>query len=340
MGRGMLIVALFSVAWFGGVALAQEWSESPLGKTRLGEVWMGAPISHDDLPGRVVLLKFWGYRCPACIGLIPTINKLQARYSKAGLIVIGAHAQGPARKKAIQVASKHGVRYTICSSARVPGKMTFKYLPYAFVFDHLGNIVYEGGATQRKMTSAIRRALKKSPPVRVAALLADMHYRRMARAVALVKAGYLGRAVALCEKNKDKVGATGLEAQTLLAAVNRHLKKLQDTAKDRAGSPSAARSALLKIKARFAGTEFATAAESELAELAKDEGFKTELAAEAGYKLIRAAISKATSARYRRHKAALIRRIKARLAAMEKAYPDSPFVQKAQAALKDLSANK
>ncbi|KKL71368.1 hypothetical protein LCGC14_2095620, partial [marine sediment metagenome] len=91
------------------------WSASRLGKTRLGKVWMGPDVVSEDLRGQVVLMEFWGYRCGPCIASMPHLVKLNTKYRRRGLVVIGAHAQGPAKAAAVAIASARKVNYTILS---------------------------------------------------------------------------------------------------------------------------------------------------------------------------------------------------------------------------------
>ncbi len=51
-----------------------------------------APLTLEALRGRVVLLDFWSYRCPYCRNALPELSRLDARYHKRGLTVIGIHS--------------------------------------------------------------------------------------------------------------------------------------------------------------------------------------------------------------------------------------------------------
>jgi thiol-disulfide isomerase/thioredoxin len=49
----------------------------------------GKPIKLSDLQGKVVLLDFWGVWCPPCVGSLPHLIELNAKYKSRGLEVIG-----------------------------------------------------------------------------------------------------------------------------------------------------------------------------------------------------------------------------------------------------------
>lgn len=58
-----------------------------------GAEWINAsaPISMDDLRGKIVMLDFWTYGCINCIHIIPDLKRLEAEYPEE-LIVIGVHS--------------------------------------------------------------------------------------------------------------------------------------------------------------------------------------------------------------------------------------------------------
>lgn len=52
---------------------------------------VSAPLSLEDLRGKIVLLDFWTYGCINCIHMIPTLERLEEKYSDE-LVVIGVHS--------------------------------------------------------------------------------------------------------------------------------------------------------------------------------------------------------------------------------------------------------
>ncbi|HET7921817.1 MAG TPA: thioredoxin-like domain-containing protein [Gammaproteobacteria bacterium] len=51
----------------------------------------GKPVKLSELRGKVVLLDFWTYGCINCFHIIPDLEKLQAKYGNA-LVIIGVHS--------------------------------------------------------------------------------------------------------------------------------------------------------------------------------------------------------------------------------------------------------
>jgi len=51
-----------------------------------------APITPDDLAGRVAVVEFWTFDCINCRRSVPAVRRLEATYAKAGdVILIGIH---------------------------------------------------------------------------------------------------------------------------------------------------------------------------------------------------------------------------------------------------------
>ncbi len=80
--------------------------------------WINSePLTLESLRGRVVLLDFWSYRCPYCRNALPELSRLDKRFGKRGLTVIGIHSPMMESDKVLanvrtQV-SALGVRYPV-----------------------------------------------------------------------------------------------------------------------------------------------------------------------------------------------------------------------------------
>ena len=58
----------------------------------LGPWFNTAPLTREQLKGKVVLIDFWTYSCINCLRAIPHVRAWDEKYRKDGLVVIGVHA--------------------------------------------------------------------------------------------------------------------------------------------------------------------------------------------------------------------------------------------------------
>lgn len=96
----LLAAALALVVIVGIQALAQDSEGEFVGDPNFpapafpeNVAWLNveAPLTLDELKGKVVLLDFWTYGCINCIHMIPVLKQLEAKYGDA-LAVIGVHS--------------------------------------------------------------------------------------------------------------------------------------------------------------------------------------------------------------------------------------------------------
>jgi len=74
----------------GELVLPVEGELPPL--TGLGPWFNTAPLTREQLKGKVVVIDFWTYSCINCLRSIPYVKAWDERYRKDGLVVIGVHA--------------------------------------------------------------------------------------------------------------------------------------------------------------------------------------------------------------------------------------------------------
>ena len=54
--------------------------------------WLNsAPLSPEDLRGKVVLVDFWTYSCINCLHALPHVRSWHEKYRDKGLVVVGVH---------------------------------------------------------------------------------------------------------------------------------------------------------------------------------------------------------------------------------------------------------
>ena len=75
------------------------------------------PLTMQQLRGKVVLVDFWTYSCINCLRTLPHLEAWDARYRKAGLVIVGVHTPEFAFEHVVsnvrEASRKLGVRYPV-----------------------------------------------------------------------------------------------------------------------------------------------------------------------------------------------------------------------------------
>src|SRR5690348_1573674 len=58
----------------------------------VGPWFNSAPLTREQLKGKVVVIDFWTYSCINCLRTLPYLKAWDAKYRKDGLVIIGVHA--------------------------------------------------------------------------------------------------------------------------------------------------------------------------------------------------------------------------------------------------------
>jgi thiol-disulfide isomerase/thioredoxin len=125
IGVNILFFAVLLIA--GGVIHAQDATAEPsfsgdpaypAPAIPTGVDWLNvaAPLTLDQLKGKVVLLDFWTYGCINCMHMMPILNQLEAKYGDA-LAVIGVHSAKFANEgdtsNIRQVIERYGLKHPV-----------------------------------------------------------------------------------------------------------------------------------------------------------------------------------------------------------------------------------
>ena len=113
------------------------------------EGWLNsAPLTMQDLRGKVVLVDFWTYSCINCLRTLPYITRWDEQYRDKGLVVIGVHAPEfefeKSRTNIAAALAKFGIRYPVALDNKLDTWTAFKnrYWPAHYLIDRQGRVVY------------------------------------------------------------------------------------------------------------------------------------------------------------------------------------------------------
>jgi cytochrome c biogenesis protein CcmG/thiol:disulfide interchange protein DsbE len=105
----------------------------------------GATLSLNELRGKVVLVDFWGTYCGPCKQSLPKLQALSAKYSEAGLRVIGISEDEPEDKdKIVAFADSHGAKFAIAwdEDRSVAHRYKPDTMPSSYTIDRRGIVRY------------------------------------------------------------------------------------------------------------------------------------------------------------------------------------------------------
>ena len=182
--------------------------------------------SAEKLKGRVVLVDVWGVNCPPCRALLPQLQEMWMNFglpANKPFIVLGSHRQERSDTRIKALVEKAGVTYPVYQGAGIvenepSGGGT---LPFMYVLDHRGKVVYKG----RDIRAAQEVAITAIGNVgRLPSLTEGVYfvwYKNLESQLVLGKP--IGNIVKQLEREANSVGDKPDEARKILAAIKRGL---------------------------------------------------------------------------------------------------------------------
>jgi cytochrome c biogenesis protein CcdA/thiol-disulfide isomerase/thioredoxin len=111
--------------------------------------WLNsAPLSAEQLKGKVVLVDFWTYSCINCLRTLPYVKAWADKYRDQGLVVIGVHAPEFAFERDVKNVSKAigdlGINYPVAidNDYKIWRAFDNQYWPAHYFADAKGQIRY------------------------------------------------------------------------------------------------------------------------------------------------------------------------------------------------------
>ena len=172
---GIFLVVVVAATSLGqGVPQQAPLGEGPPAVEGVG-TWLNVPaktawadgqtLRFDRLSGQVVVLEFWTTWCPGCTRAKPTLEALQKKYAKKGLVVVGVtvpdQRQDTAKIKAhVKASIKHPV--AVLQTAAAVRAYGVGKIPYAVVVGRDGKVAWKGNPDVKKAAfkTAVKTAIK------------------------------------------------------------------------------------------------------------------------------------------------------------------------------------
>ena len=171
------------------IAAAPAFQELP--QLSGGGGWLNsAPLSRQQLLGKVVLVDFWEYTCINCLRTLPYLREWYSRYKDRGFVIVGIHTPEfnfSADPSNVAAATKQlGVTWPVLLDPNhtLWNRFDNNVWPHEFLYDQNGNLIEnaEGEGNYQETEHAIAAAIKardpqfKPPPVM--ALLPQDNYTK------------------------------------------------------------------------------------------------------------------------------------------------------------------
>ena len=164
----MTIRSLVAAAAFIATGASMSANAAPAPDFSGIDNWINsAPLSMQQLRGKVVLVDFWTYDCINCQHVLPYVKGWHQKYKDQGLVVVGVHTPeyGFERnlnnlKTAVQ---RNGITFPVAQDNRYATWTAYnnQFWPAFYLVDKKGDVVYthfgEGDYAQTEAT--IRKLL-------------------------------------------------------------------------------------------------------------------------------------------------------------------------------------
>jgi len=126
-----------------------------------------APLSMQQLRGKVVLVDFWTFDCVNCLNVLPYVKGWHQKYKDQGLVVVGVHTPEYAFERkldSLQTAVKrNGIAFPVAQDIRYQTWNAYqnRFWPAFYLVDKKGELVYShfGEGDYAQTEAQIRKLL-------------------------------------------------------------------------------------------------------------------------------------------------------------------------------------
>ena len=165
--------------------------------------WYSGPkITEADLAGKVVMVDKWGVSCPPCRALLPKMQEIWKSFKGKNFILLGSHCQGRKEAEVQNLVKANKLTFPIYDWAGLAeGEPRSSGIPFLYVVDHRGKVVYSGHNHNMALEAAQAAILALDlPPT----LLGDVVIEKGSPYKSLEKQLILGKNVTSIVKKLEK----------------------------------------------------------------------------------------------------------------------------------------
>ena len=130
----------------------------------------GRKASAGYLQGKVVLVDRWGAHCPPCRALLPQAEEIWQSFKTKPFVVLGGHCKGwGTADEVAKLVAEHKLTYPVYEDAALAvGEPRFDAIPYLYVVDETGKVVYCGHGERDAMQAIVMALTDMEAPKDVA----------------------------------------------------------------------------------------------------------------------------------------------------------------------------
>jgi thiol-disulfide isomerase/thioredoxin len=165
------VLTLIAAALVGGNAIAAPVPATAPDFAGIEQWHNSAPLTMQQLRGKVVLVDFWTYTCINCIRTLPHVTEWYSKYKDQGLVVVGVHTpEFPFERSADNVKKaikRFDIAYPVAQDNRYATWNAYsnQFWPAVYLIDKKGQVVYShfGEGAYDRTEATIRTLLAQKP---------------------------------------------------------------------------------------------------------------------------------------------------------------------------------
>lgn len=122
----------------------------------------GENLRLSEFRGSVVLLGFWARWCGDCRQAMQALNEVQAKYERAGLVILGINIDDTPEQAAAMTRNL-GLRYPVLidTDKRASSQFDLKAMPLLLLIDREGQVRYRHSGFERGQEQEITEQLRQ-----------------------------------------------------------------------------------------------------------------------------------------------------------------------------------